>query len=388
MSSKHPLIYLNNSATSFPKPASVADAMSNAMLTLPEMTGRGEEAASARDKVQHARARLAEFLGCSRPEQVIFTSNSSEALNQAIHGYVDRHFDGSPLEMVTTTNDHNSVLRPLRTLEKAGKVNLIIVDMEADGSYDLEALFDSVTGQTRLMAVNHLSNVVGTIASLEKIGSFCRERGIVSVIDSSQSAGLLEINVEQWQIDLLAITGHKYMFGPTGIGALYIDPAVELEPRKQGGTGVKSEAPLQPPQMPIRFESGTVNYHGIVGLDAGLEYILDQGSAAVRRKAVELRQTCEMALRDLPGVHVYGPDGAVQKGSVVSFRVEEHAVADVDLLLRSRFGIITRSGLHCAPLCHQRLGTFPEGTLRVSFSAMNSENDIDRLVEAVRALTR
>jgi cysteine desulfurase/selenocysteine lyase len=381
------ITYLNNSATSFPKPEVVAKALYDSMITLPEMTGRGEEAATAKDKVQSARERLANFLGCHLPEQLIFTSNSSDALNLAIHGFINHLNYSEPVEVITTSNDHNSVLRPLRTLQKEKRVKLRIVEMAKDGSFDLEQLFDAVSPNTRMLAINHLSNVVGTIAELDKVGSFCRDKGIVSVVDASQSAGLLDINVEKFQIDLLAITGHKYMFGPTGIGALYISPGVTLQPIKQGGTGVKSEAPFQPEEMPILFEAGTVNYHGIVALDAGLGFILEKGLKTIRSKSQHLRSLFEEKLKSVDRAILYGPRDEQERGSVASFRLDGFDVAGTDALLRSRYGIIVRSGLHCAPECHQRLGTFPDGTLRASFSYFNSEEDVDLLIGALEEIT-
>lgn len=379
-------IYLNNSATSFPKPEVVAKALYDSMITLPGMSGRGEETASARDVVQHARVQLARFLGCPRPERLIFCSNSSDGLNLAIHGFVRQHFAARALNVITTTNDHNSVLRPLRTLEREGLINLKILPMKRNGEFDHELLLESISEDTDLFVINHLSNVVGTIAPLAKLGEHCRGLGVTTLVDASQSAGLLPINVAEMKLDMLAITGHKYMFGPTGIGALYIDESVTLKPLKQGGTGVKSEEPFQPEELPVLFEAGTVNYHGIAALDAAREYIQRQGMQAVLEKPRRLAGLCRELLADTEGVAVYGPEDSSQCGSVVSFRLEGHGVAEADMILRGRHGLILRPGLHCAPLCHKRLGTFPEGTLRASFSYLNEESHVRILADAVREL--
>ena len=381
------IYYLNNSATSYPKPAAVAQAAFDAMTEQPGMTGRGEESGT-KDKVLAARISLARFFGCPNPERLIFTSNSTSALNQAIHGFVDHLSATDPIHVVTTSNDHNSVLRPLRTLESRKKVELTIVQSDERGVLDPAAIIDALRPDTRILAVNHLSNVVGTAAPLRELGEACREGNITFLVDASQSAGLLEIDVEEMGIDLLAITGHKYMLGPTGIGALYIAEGVELAPRKQGGTGVKSEYKYQPEELPIRFEAGTVNYIGIIALDAARAFIEKTGLETIYNSIRAMCIDCEEKLRSIDGVTVYGPSPEEKQGAVISFRIAGHGVAEVDAILRSDFGIICRSGLHCAPLCHQRLGTSPDGTIRVSFSSLTCNEASDKLVAAIQEIVQ
>lgn len=384
MTTHTPLWYLNNSATSYPKPPEVGHAVFQALTDPPGMTGRGEEAGT-RDRVLTARTALAAFLGVSHPERLILTSNSTDAMNLAIHGLFDAR-PGVRLHAVTTTNDHNSVLRPLRTLERQGRAALTIVPMRADGDFDADRILEALRPDTALLAINHLSNVVGTIAPLAHLGAACRERGIVFLVDASQSAGLLEIHAERMRIDLLAITGHKYLFGPTGIGALYIAPHVEIAPRRQGGTGVLSAWPYQPDEYPIRHEAGTVNYVGLMGLDAGRAWIEGIGLAQVRERSVALRRRCEESLRAIPGVEVFGPAADAEKGCVISFRIAGLDVAEADVILRTRYQLILRPGLHCAPLCHERLGTAPDGTLRASFSYLTPHEAGERLIAAVSEL--
>lgn len=379
------LRYLNNSATSFPKPSEVAAAVQKAMLNPPEMTGRGEET-GAKDKVRSAREHLARFFGCPDPTRFIFTSNSTDAINLAIHGLVDRFQAEGLFHAVTTTNDHNAVLRPLRTLEAAGLVELSIVPSDGKGILDTERIISALRPETHLLAVNHLSNVTGVISPIDVLGAHCREKGIPFLVDASQSGGILDIHVEKMNIDLLAITGHKYMLGPTGIGALYITEGLELLPRKQGGTGVRSEYPFQPEELPIRFEAGTVNYHGAVGLDAACSFIEERGLTNIRSRIVELRSRCEQGLRSLGGVTVYGPDADVDKGPVVSFTVKNHRVEEVAGILREQYRIITRPGLHCAPLCHKAIGTGEEGAIRASFSFLSEDDGPAALIEAVRQI--
>jgi cysteine desulfurase/selenocysteine lyase len=379
------VLYLNNSATSFPKPQAVADAVYDAVATIPEMTGRGEEA-TAKDRVLNARVKLARFLGCPIPERLIFTSNSTDAMNMAIHGLFDSLDSGCRHHVVSTTNDHNSVLRPLNTLQSQGRAAVDYVPSDPLGRYDLAAIIDSITDSTRLVAINHLSNVVGTIAPIAELGAYCRQRGIPFLVDASQSAGLLDIDVEAMNIDLLSITGHKYLLGPTGIGALYIAEHINLAPRRQGGTGIKSADPLQPLEMPIQFEAGTVNYIGLVGLDAARQELEKIGLEKIRSIIHDYRYKTETGLRDIEGVTVYGPGADEEKGAVISFKIDNMDVAQTDQLLRSHYRIITRSGLHCAPLCHQRLGTAPAGTVRISFSHLTPENAPERLLQAVQEI--
>jgi len=357
------ITYLNNSATSYPKPPEVAEAVARALAGPPEMTERGE-GRGIKDTVRIARDKIARFFGIPDPSRLIFCSNATDGLNLAIHGLLGRRGGHA----VTTTNDHNSVLRPLKTLEADRLVELTIVPSDATGVLSAEKIIEALRPDTRLLVVNHVSNVVGTFAPVESLARACRERGVKLLVDASQSAGLVEIDVASLGVDLLAFTGHKYMFGPTGIGGLYIAEGVELEPRKQGGTGVNSAYPLQPEEMPIRYEAGTVNYAGIVGLFAAVSYLEKLGLESARARAFALRRECEEGLREMPGVTVFGPGLDAEKGAVVSFNVQGHGCEEVGQMLRQHFGIITRA---------------PEGTVRASFSALSDEQAPGKLLTAV-----
>lgn len=385
MSRHKEIAYLNNSATSFPKPDVATKALFRAMAELPEMSGRGE-GSSTKDLIKSARVKLARFLGCPQPDRLIFTNNSTSALNIAIHGLFNTAGYSKKLHAVTTTNDHNSVLRPLRTLEREGRAEITIVASDSKGVLDPEKIISALRPDTALLAVNHLSNVIGTIAPVEFLGAECRKRNIPFLVDASQSAGLLEIDAEKQNIDFLAITGHKYLYGPTGVGILYISDRVEINPTIQGGTGVRSAYPYQPEELPISFEAGTGNYVGIVSLDAARDFIESIGLENIRKRVNSLRHRCEAGLSEIKGIHLYGPGLDVDKGSVISFTMEDHGVADLDEILRSHYKIITRSGLHCAPLCHQTLGTAPEGTLRVSLSYLTPDHYVDRFLEAMKEI--
>jgi cysteine desulfurase family protein len=379
--SRRPYLYLNNSATSYPKPPDVISAVTAALGRPPAMTGRGEEAGSE-DLVWRTREGLADFFGLRDPAGLIFCANATDGLNLAIHGLLGERGGHA----VTTTNDHNSVLRPLRTLEKAGKVELTVVRSDTAGRLSAEAVATALRPDTRLVAVNHLSNVVGTIAPLEEIAAVCRERGVILLVDAAQSGGILDIDVERSGVDLLAFTGHKYMLGPTGIGGLCIREGIELAPRKQGGTGVNSEYPFQPESLPIRYEAGTVNYVGIVGLGAAVDYIRAIGLPKIRSRIFILRRRSEESLRSIRGVTVWGPPAEADKGPVVSFTIQGHGVEETREILLSRYRIITRSGLHCAPLCHQVIGSGLKGTVRASFSYLTPEEGPEALAEAVREI--
>ena len=345
------------------------------------MTERGE-GSGMKDLVRAARDRIARFFGLSDSSRLVFCANATDGLNLAIHGLLGR--EGG--HAVTTTNDHNSVLRPLRTLERDGRVELTIVPSDDEGVLDAGRIVAALRPETRLLAVNHLSNVVGTLAPLAELAEACRGLGVKLLVDASQSAGLFPIDFDGLGIDLLAFTGHKYLFGPTGIGGLCIAEGTRLEPRKQGGTGVNSEYPLQPEGMPISYEAGTVNYAGIVGLNAGIEFLQEEGLDAVRARATSLRREVEVGLRATAGIKVYGPGPDVEKGTVVSFNLEGHGPEEVGLALRSSYRIITRSGLHCAPLCHRAIGTGEEGTLRVSISCLCPDEAPARFLRAIEEI--
>ncbi len=381
MSEARKIIYINNSATSYPKPPRVAEAVNRALSGPPEMSGRGEET-GVKDRVRQSRDRIARFFGCSDPSRLIFCSNATDGLNLAIHGLLGE----SGGHAVTTTNDHNSVLRPLRTLEKKGIVELTVVPSNGDGVLNSDDIAGAIRDNTKLLAVNSLSNVVGTISPIAELAAVCRERGVILLVDAAQSAGLLDIDVDAAGIDLLAFTGHKYLFGPTGIGGLILGEGIELDPRKQGGTGVNSEFPLQPRELPTRYEAGTVNYVGIVGLDAGIAFIEENGLPRIRERVRKLRSECENGLRALDGITVYGPGPDVEKGAVVSFTLKDHGAEEVGEILRYHYAIITRAGLHCAPLCHEKIGTGLEGTVRASFSFLSDDDAPQRLINAVKEI--
>lgn len=378
------IYYLNNSATSFPKPGCVAAAMQEALSQPPMMRGRGEESGAA-DRVAKVREQVATFFGCPDASRLIFGSNATDGLNLAIHGLIERR-DMAHCHVVTTTNDHNSALRPLRTLEARGLIELTIVASDKHGTLDANRIVDAFQPKTRLLVINHLSNVTGVIAPIAELCDICRARGITTLVDAAQSAGVLDINVATLKADLLAFTGHKYLMGPTGIGGLYIGEGVELIPRKQGGTGVRSEYPFQPDDLPIRYESGTINYVGIIGLEASIGYLADQGLENVRSKITELRRDCEKQLLSLPGIKVYGPGLDAEKGPTISFAVAGRPVEEVGDLLRNDYGVITRTGLHCAPLCHKTIGTGAEGTIRVSFSSLTNGDCVDALINGLKKI--
>jgi len=381
-------IYFDNPATSFPKPPAVIDAVLNYMTGVGGNPGRSGHPLStaAAEIVQSAREAIAGLFHVGNPMQVIFCSNATDALNLAIQGVI---CEGE--HVITTSMEHNSTLRPLVELEQQKRMTLSIARCSREGIVDVPALLKTVTPETRVMVVNHASNVNGTVQPLREIGALCRERGIILIADCAQSAGVIDIDMKADGVGLLAFSGHKGLYGPTGTGGLVIaddfDEAL-LRPLKYGGTGSYSDKPLQPPFLPDRFESGTLNVAGISGLAAGVAHItaFPGGLGGIRHhKAQLVGQFLRRALREIEGFVVYAPEALIETG-VVSFNIQRRAPSAVAKLLSDEYGIMCRSGLHCAPLAHQTMATFPHGTVRFGFGLFNREEEIDRAVDALRGI--
>ncbi len=379
------MIYLDYAATSWPKPPEVLRAMADCLEQAggnPGRSGHRLSIAAARI-VYAAREAIAELFQAPDPMRVVFTSNVTYALNLALRGLL-RPGD----HVVTSSLEHNSVMRPLRALEREG-VRLTVVACEPDGSLDLEAMRQAVTAGTRLVVVTHASNVIGALLPVQAIAAIAHQAGALVLVDAAQTAGVLAIDQPALGIDLLAFTGHKGLLGPPGTGGLVIgdrvDPA-ELAPLVRGGTGSRSEHEEQPDLLPDKYESGTANSVGIAGLGAGVHYLLDHGLDAIRAREVELIQTLTAGLRSLPGVTVYGPSDAAKMTPVVSCRVAGLRVSEVGLRLDDEFDVLCRVGLHCAPAAHRTIGTFPEGTVRLAPGHRTSPADIEAVIAAMERI--
>ncbi len=379
------MIYLDHAATSWPKPREVFEAMADFMENAggnPGRSGHRLSVAAARILFQ-ARELVAELFHVSDPMRVIFTHNVTYALNLVLNGLLkpgDR--------VVTTSMEHNSVMRPLRALEQCG-LQLEVVACNQDGSLDIEKLRTAITPGTRLVVMTHTSNVVGTITPIQQAAEAAHNAGALLLVDAAQTAGVLPIHVPSMGIDFLAFTGHKGLQGPTGTGGLVLGEGVDisqLKPLVRGGTGSKSEFEEQPDLLPDKYEGGTANGVGIAGLGAGVRWVLSQGLGCIREHEEELASRLAAGLRSLPGVSVYGPVDQHAMTSVVSCRVNGKRVSEIGLELDEGYGILCRVGLHCAPSAHRTIGTFPEGTIRLAPGFSASRDDIDVVLGAFAKL--
>lgn len=376
-------IYLDNAATSWPKPDGVYRAVDHYLRELGAPAGRGayREAAEVERLIGDARRRVAELIGTGEPQRIVFTQNGTDSLNLALHGLL-RSGD----HVVTSVVEHNSVLRPLRWLEEHRGVQVTRVACGRDGIVDVDDLRAAITSNTRLIALVHASNVTGAIQPVEQVGALAREHGLIFLIDAAQSLGHLAIDVRRCGAHLLAAPGHKGLLGPLGIGVLYVAPGMEeqLEPLRQGGTGTSSDQDRQPETLPDKYESGNLNAAGIVGLGAGLAYLAERTIEDVRRHDVHLCQRLLAGLKSIDGVTIYGPEDPDHKLGVVSISIKGYDPREAAALLDSGWSIQTRAGIHCAPLMHNALGTTAAGgTLRFSLGAFNTEADVAAALEAI-----
>ncbi len=374
--------YLDNAATSHPKPAEVARAMVRFLEEAGGNPGRSahREAASAAEVVYVARRLLARLLGVRDAARVVFTQNATHALNLALLGLLE---PGD--HVVATSMEHNAVARPLRALEREGRIQLSIVPAGPDGLVDPRALARAVTPKTRLVAVCHGSNVTGALQDLAALREAAGRA--LFLLDAAQTAGCVPLDAPALGIDLVAVTGHKALAGPQGVGALYVAPGVDLRPVVRGGTGSASESDEQPEFWPDRLEAGTPNAVGLAGLAAALAWNEDQGGpGAVGARERDLAERLWEGLARIPGVSLYGPKDPERRVGVVSFRIAGLPVDEVAWRLDRDFGVAVRVGLHCAPWAHRTIGTFPEGTVRASVGPLTSRQDVDALLEGVARL--
>jgi len=379
-------IYLDNAATSWPKPEAVYQAVERYLRDNGATAGRGvyREAVEADRIVESARMQVARLINAPRPENIVFTLNCTDALNLAIHGLLD-HAD----RVVTTEVEHNSVLRPLRYLREQADVKVDYAPCDEQGVVDVAALRGLCRSSSPgLIAVSHASNVSGAAQPIEEVRRVASECGAILAVDAAQTAGQLPIDVQKLGVDLLAASGHKGLLGPLGTGFLYIAPGMEkkLEPVRQGGTGTRSDDDVQPSGMPDRYESGNANVPGLAGLAAGLEHLLSEGVETIHAREQRLVQRLMKGLSDLPGIRLYGPPPGEMRVGLVAFTVEGYDPREFASLLDSNFGIQVRAGLHCAPRIHKRLGAWPTGTVRMSVGPFTTDEDIELALSAVREI--
>lgn len=373
------LIYLNNAASSWPKAPGVIDAVTACLAHIPEHPGRSAQ--KEFDALGECRTRLSIMLGIERPERIVLTQHATHALNMAILGLGLKPGD----EVVTSVTEHNSVLRPLARLEDALGLRLTIVGMTADGALDEDAFELALQRSPRLVAINHVSNVTGHIQQVAAMFARARQSGAFTLLDASQSLGHLPVDARVLNADLIAFTGHKGLRGPAGTGGLYVAPGVELEQVLVGGTGVRSNMRLHPPEMPTRLEAGTPNVPALAGLAAALRWQDEQGEAFRGIDAARVDQL-RIGLRNIPRVRLFGDAADAPGIGIISFRVEGWEVEETGFVLAESFGIVCRTGLHCAPLIHAAINSAPDGTVRFSPSGATTEAEIEYALAAVRRL--
>lgn len=376
------MIYLNNAATSFPKPENVHKAVTEYLKTAPVHSARASFEREMDDIDYACRAKLAKLFNAKDPYHIIFTSGSTEALNLAIKGL---NLKGS--HVVTTVIEHNSVIRPLKTMELAGEIELTFVDSDSWGYVEPENIEAAITKNTSAVVVNHCSNVTGTILDLEAISKIAHKHGCYFIVDASQSAGSIPIDVTNWDIDFLAFTGHKSLYGMAGIGGLYIKEGIYLKPLKVGGTGVLSEVLVQPDGFPLHYEAGTPNSPGIVSLSAGLDFIFKTGMDVIHQRKESMVKKMIEELSWLPEITVY----TYPKHNSLNnfcFNISKIVPEEVGYIFESSYDMIVRTGLHCAPLIMKPLGVEPWGTVRVSPSYFTSDDEVTKFIDAVKEIIK
>lgn len=375
------MIYLDNAATTRPKPPGVAEAVAAAMSSYGNC-GRGVhgDALSAARTVYGVRQQLADLFGCPRADRVAFTPNSTMALNIAISGLL-----GPGDHVISTDLEHNSVLRPLYRL-RAGGTAVDFVPADRQGQIDYSDFEKLLRPNTRAVVCTHASNLTGDMVDIGRVGAFCRANGLLFILDASQTAGVFPIDMAALGVDVVCFTGHKSLLGPQGTGGLCVGEGVDIRPFAVGGTGVQSFLETQPQEYPTRLEAGTLNSHGIAGLGAALDYLERTGLDAVRAHEAGLARRFYQAVRDLPGVRAYGDFDAAERAPIVTLNIADLDSSEVSDELAERFGIATRPGAHCAPRLHRALGTTDQGAVRFSWGWANTEAETDAAAEAVRVL--
>lgn len=377
------MIYFDNAATTIQKPDCVVQAVTEAMCSLGN-SGRGVHsgALNAARIIYDTRAALAQLFGAENPDRIAFTANATQALNTAIKGVLN---PGD--HVITTALEHNSVLRPLYELEDHG-VELTILPADSRGNICYEDFEKEIRPNTKAIVCTHGSNLTGNLLDIERIGAIAKRHGVLFVVDASQTAGVFSIDVKQMHIDILCFTGHKALLGPQGTGGIYVREGVEVRPLLSGGSGVQTYLRSHPPQMPTALESGTLNGHGIAGLGAAVHYLLETGIQTIRDKELELMMAFYEAVREIPGITVYGDFSSSDRCAIVALNIRDYDSGEVSDALSEHYGIATRPGAHCAPLMHKALGTVEQGAVRFSFSYFNTIKEITIAVSALRELAQ
>ena len=377
------MIYLDNAATTFPKPECVYTAMDKFLREKCANPGRAgyRMSVETEQEIVKARVTLAKFLGIKHPERMIFTFNATDALNMGIKGLL---CEGD--HVITSNLEHSSVSRPLTGLEKHGVITVTRVANSDDGFINADDIRNAIEANTKLIVCTHASNALGTIQPIREIGGVAREKEIMFMVDAAQTTGVCDIDVETQRIDMLAFTGHKGPFGPPGIGGLYVGENVKLQAWREGGTGFEPESLSQPETLPFKLESGTPNSVGIVGLRTGIEFCIKEGTDTIRTHERDLALRLIKGLEADDRFKIYGGRDENEKVGIVSLNIKGLNPGEVAAILDNRFNVAVRPGMHCAPHIHREIGTFPEGTIRVSPGYFNTVNDIEETISGLKAI--
>ncbi|MDD5590404.1 MAG: aminotransferase class V-fold PLP-dependent enzyme [Dehalococcoidales bacterium] len=377
------IVYLDNTATVYPKPKEVIDFMCQFYREKGVNPGRSgyDLCVEAGELVFETREMLTKLFNGADPNRLVFTYNASDSLNIIINGILE------PGDHVITSNlEHNSVLRPIHHLYSEGIVEVDYVPFDNEGYIDPDDIRKKMKKNTKLVIISHASNVIGTVQPVGEIGKICRERSVIFAIDAAQTAGIIPIDIEAMNIDIVAFTGHKSLLGPTGIGGIYVRDGVEIAQTRAGGTGVRSAYPFHLPEYPYRLEVGTVNLLGVAGLNAGQKYIAKRGLNNIHKEEMRLLDLFQQGLSEIDHITTYGTKSLQNRMPVLSLNIEGYKAFDTGILLDGDYDIAVRTGLHCAPKAHEQLGTVPEGSVRFGIGPMNTEYDILHAIEAVKEL--
>ncbi len=377
------MIYLDNAATTFPKPECVYRAMDEFLRERCANPGRAGHRMSVEveQEIEKARVTVARFIGIKNPERMIFTYNATDALNMGIKGLLS---EGD--HVITTKLEHNSVSRPLKGLENRGIITVTWIDNSDEGFINTDDIKSAIRANTKLIVCTHASNVLGTIQPIREIGAVARKRDIIFMVDAAQTIGVCEIDVEKEYVDMLAFTGHKGPFGPPGSGGLYVGERVELNAWREGGTGFEPETLSQPDSLPYKLESGTPNSVGIIGLKTGIQFCIKEGIDKIRQheRKLAMRMISEFDSDDR--FEIYGSLDEDRKVGIVSVNIKELQPGEVGAILDNTFNIAVRPGLHCAPYIHREIGTFPEGMIRISPGYFNTMEEIEVTISSLKEI--
>lgn len=375
------MIYMDNAATTMQKPQQVIDAVAAAMCSMGN-AGRGAHAASlgAARTIYDAREKLACFFHAENPKQIAFTMNSTESLNIALKGVLN---PGD--HVITTMLEHNSVLRPLYELQEKG-TELTILKSNPQGTLDYEDFEKAIKENTKAIVCTHGSNLTGNLVDVKRVGEIAKKHGFLFIVDASQTAGVFPIDVQEMGIDILCFTGHKGLLGPQGTGGIYVREGLTVRPLLCGGSGVQTYDKKHPSEMPTALEAGTLNGHGIAGLDAAVEYLMETGIDTIREREQDLMWRFYEGVKDIPGVKVYGDFSTRERCAIVTLNIGDYDSSEVSDELLMTYGISTRAGGHCAPLMHEALGTVEQGAVRFSFSHYNTDEELNTAIQAVKEM--